>query len=126
MRFLIFSALLLSGAFALGADREWHWLKATNTIKGWSVSQGNAEVVITGGQFRVTLFSDSDKTVQRQSRLATAPKDDWDVLTAVSLIQSVLDAHSDSREVGGPIDSLTVTPVGIRWYSQKKECQNQH
>jgi 20S proteasome alpha/beta subunit len=66
------------------------------------------------------------EAIRRQSRLAIAPKDDWDVLTAVSLIQSVLDAHSDSREVGGPIDSLTVTPVGIRWYTQKKECQNQH
>src|SRR6266852_448522 len=67
MRILTFSALLLallSGALALGADREWHWVKATNTIKGWSVSQGDAEVGITGDQFRVTLFSDSGKTVQ--------------------------------------------------------------
>jgi hypothetical protein len=64
MRVLMFSLLLLSGAFAFGAGREWHWVKATNTIKGWSVSQGDAEVAITGGQFRVTLFSDSNKTVQ--------------------------------------------------------------
>jgi hypothetical protein len=66
MRILTFFALLLallSGAFAFGADREWHWVKATNTIKGWSISQGDAEVVITGDQIRVTLFSDS-KTVQ--------------------------------------------------------------
>jgi hypothetical protein len=67
MRILTSSVLLLallSCAFAFGADREWHWVKATNTIKGWSVSQGDAEVVITGDQFRVTLFSDSGKNVQ--------------------------------------------------------------
>ena len=64
MRVLTFAVLLLSGAFALGADREWHWVKATNTIKGWSTSQGDAEVVVTGSQLRVTLFSNSDKTVQ--------------------------------------------------------------
>ena len=64
MRVLTFSMLLVSAAFAFGADREWHWVKATNTIKGWSISQGDAEVVITGGQVRVTLFSDSDKTIQ--------------------------------------------------------------
>jgi hypothetical protein len=66
------------------------------------------------------------EAIRRQSRLGTAPEDDRDVLTAVSLIQSVLDAHHDSKEVGGPIDSLTITPVGLRWYSQKKECQAQH
>jgi hypothetical protein len=64
MRVLMFFMLLLSGTFALGADREWHWVKATNTIQGWSISQGDAEVVITGGQFRVTLFSIPDKTLQ--------------------------------------------------------------
>src|SRR5580765_5876695 len=66
MRFVMFFALvlaLLSGVSAFGADREWHWVKATNTIKGWSISQGDAEVVVTGDQFRVTLFSDG-KTVQ--------------------------------------------------------------
>ena len=66
MRIPTFSALLLallSGAFAFGGDREWHWVKATNTVKGWSVSQGDAEVGITGDQFRVTLFS-AGKTVQ--------------------------------------------------------------
>jgi hypothetical protein len=64
MRVLTFSMLLLSAAFALGADREWQWVKATNTINGWSISQGHAEVVITGDQFRVTMFADSDHTVQ--------------------------------------------------------------
>src|SRR5580704_15677224 len=64
VRVLTFSMLLLSGAFALAADREWHWVKATNTVKGWLISQGDAEVVITGSQLRVTLFSDSDKAVQ--------------------------------------------------------------
>jgi len=64
-----------------------------------------------------------NEALQRQSRLATAPKDDRDVLTAVSLIQSVLNAHPDNREVGGPIDSLTLDPVnGVRWHSRKKEC----
>lgn len=66
------------------------------------------------------------EVLRRQSRLGIAPTDDRDVLTAVSLIQSVLDAHPDSKEIGGPIDSLTVTPVGLRWHSQKKECQARH
>jgi hypothetical protein len=82
MRILTFSVLLLavlSGAFAFGAEREWHWVKATNTIEGWSVSQGDAEVIITGDQFRVTLFSESGKTVQsslkgtiRNGKIATS------------------------------------------------------
>jgi len=66
MRILAFFALvlaLLSSVSAFGADPEWHWVKATNTIKGWSISQGDAEVVVTGNQFRVTLFSDGG-TVQ--------------------------------------------------------------
>src|SRR5271155_114188 len=62
--FSVLLLALLSGAFVFGADREWHWIKATNTIKGWSVSQGDAEVVITGDQLRVTLFSGSGKAVQ--------------------------------------------------------------
>jgi hypothetical protein len=66
MRILTFFALMLAlllGASASGADHQWHWVKATNTIKGWSISQGDADVVIAGDQFRVTLFSEG-KTVQ--------------------------------------------------------------
>jgi hypothetical protein len=63
LTFFALMLALLSGASAFGTDREWHWVKATNTIKGWSVSQGDAEVVITGDQFRVTLFSDGN-TIQ--------------------------------------------------------------
>jgi hypothetical protein len=45
-----------------GADR-WHWVKATNTINGWSVSQGDAEVIISGESFEAKLFSGTDEQV---------------------------------------------------------------
>jgi hypothetical protein len=41
-------------------------MKATNTVNGWSVSQGDAEVVISGGRFEAKL---SDSTGQIVSSL---------------------------------------------------------
>jgi hypothetical protein len=70
IRILRAFALLLTfllGTSAFGADLEWHWIKATNTITGWSIPQGDAEVAITGDQFRVTLFTDG-KTVRSSLR----------------------------------------------------------
>jgi len=43
---------------AFGAD-DWQWVKATNTTGGWSVSQGHAEIVISGDHFEARLLSDS-------------------------------------------------------------------
>lgn len=63
------------------------------------------------------------EAITRQKKLGSASKDDRDVLFAVSLIQSVYDANPRSPIIGGPIDSLTITPAGVRWHCQKKECQ---
>jgi hypothetical protein len=61
MRILTFLAILLAGSVAVAAGQEeWHWVKATNTIKGWSISEGNARVVITGDQIQVELYSQSE------------------------------------------------------------------
>jgi hypothetical protein len=63
-----------------------------------------------------------------QRELLIFPIDDWDVRKAVRWVQLTLDDHpGKDSPVGGPIDSLTFTPVGgVRWYEQKKECQDQH
>jgi hypothetical protein len=60
MRSLLLCWVLCWGVVAFGAD-DWKWIKATNTTEGWSVSQGQAEVVISGDHFEVRLFSDSGK-----------------------------------------------------------------
>jgi hypothetical protein len=56
------------------------------------------------------------------------PKADRDVLKAVRWVQLTIDRHPGSREIGGPIDSLTFTPTkGVHWHSQKCECRdNRH
>jgi hypothetical protein len=54
--------VLLYGTLAFGGD-HWHWVKATNTISGWSVSQGTAEVMISGEHFEAKLFSASDNQI---------------------------------------------------------------
>jgi hypothetical protein len=51
---------LFSGVLVFGAD-DWQWIKAANTIKGWTVSQGHAEVVISGDHFEARLLSESGK-----------------------------------------------------------------
>ena len=64
------------------------------------------------------------EATQWEREAATLPKDDRDVLKAVKWVQLTLDAHPNSHELGGPIDSLTITPDGgLRWNSQKKECK---
>jgi hypothetical protein len=58
MRTLSVCSVLLSSVMAFGVN-QWQWVKATNTLSGWSVSQGQAEVVISGQHFEAKLFSDS-------------------------------------------------------------------
>ena len=62
MRTLFVCSVLLSSLTAFGVD-HWQWVKATNTISGWSVSQGHAEVVISGEDFEARLSSDSGKQI---------------------------------------------------------------
>ena len=66
VRTLFVFCLLLSSLTAFGTDR-WQWVKATNTTSGWSMTQGFAEVVISGEHFEARLFSDSGE----QSALLT-------------------------------------------------------
>lgn len=62
MRTLLLCFVLLCGTMAFGADR-WHWVKATNTTDGWSVSQGDAEVIVSGGRFEAKLFFGSGNQI---------------------------------------------------------------
>jgi hypothetical protein len=62
MRTLLLCFLLLHVAMAFAGD-HWRWVKATNTTHGWSVSQGDAEVRISGEHFEAKLFSDSGNQV---------------------------------------------------------------
>jgi len=62
MRTALFCSVLLYGAMAFGRD-HWQWVKATNTTQGWVISQGNADVVISGEHFKALLFSNSEKQV---------------------------------------------------------------
>ena len=58
MRTLSVCSVLLSSVMAFGVN-HWQWVKAKNTISGWSVSQGHADVVISGEHFEASLFSES-------------------------------------------------------------------
>lgn len=60
MRTALFCSVLLYGAMAFGQD-HWRWIKATNTTQGWVISQGYADVVISGQYFKASLFSNSGK-----------------------------------------------------------------
>ena len=60
MRNFLLCCVLFCAVVAIGAD-DWRWVKATNTTEGWSVSQGHAEVVISGEHFEARLLSDSGK-----------------------------------------------------------------
>ena len=60
MRILTFLAILLVGSVAGAANQEWLWVKATNTVQGWSLSQGTARVVITGDHIQAELYSHLD------------------------------------------------------------------
>jgi len=62
MRTLLLWSVLLYGATAFAGD-HWRWIKATNTTNGWSVSQGEAEVTISGEHFEAKLFSDSGNQI---------------------------------------------------------------
>lgn len=82
------------------------------------------------GLFFDTVFELREGKTERAKREAAPwyifPVDDWNVLKAVRWVQLTLDDHPGSNEIGGPIDSLTVTATsGVRWYQQKKECQEQ-
>jgi hypothetical protein len=62
---------------------------------------------------------------ERQSA-ALPVNEDLDVLKVILWVQLTLDAHPDSNEIGGPIDSLTVTaPRGVIWHKRKQECAAQ-
>jgi hypothetical protein len=87
------------------------------------------------GAFRATVLELREgkterakkEAVQWERQSATFPVDDRDVLKAVRWVQLTLDDHPGSDEIGGPIDSLTITPLGgVHWHSQKKECQEDY
>jgi len=62
---------------------------------------------------------------KRQSA-ALPVNEDLDVLKVILWVQLTLDAHPDSNEIGGPIDSLTVTASrGVIWHKRKQECAAQ-
>lgn len=63
VRNLLVLSLLLSSLTAFGADR-WQWVKANNNTGGWSLSQGFAEVVVSGEHFEAKLFSDSGEQTE--------------------------------------------------------------
>jgi hypothetical protein len=60
MRILTLLTILLAGSVAGAGNEEWQWVKATNTIQGWSLSQGKARVVTAGEQIQVDLYSPTD------------------------------------------------------------------
>jgi hypothetical protein len=64
------------------------------------------------------------ETAQWKRQSAVLPvNEDVDVLKVVLWVQLTLDANPDSNEIGGPIDSLTITPsTGVVWHKRKKEC----
>jgi outer membrane biogenesis lipoprotein LolB len=66
MRVWFVVLLMLSASTAIGAESQWHWIKASNNVvKGWTVSEGNADVSIQGDKFEAKLFwKDSTKDVQ--------------------------------------------------------------
>jgi len=65
MRVWLFVFLVLSASASVTAENPWHWVKASNNTKGWTVSEGNAEVTIQGEKFSAKLFwNDSDTKVQ--------------------------------------------------------------
>ena len=62
MRTVLLCSVLVYGTLAFGGN-PWHWVKTTNTTSGWLVSQGTAEVMISGEHFEAKLFSDSDNQI---------------------------------------------------------------
>jgi hypothetical protein len=61
---LVLSIMLFSPAL-VHAQTQWHSVKATNTISGYSVSEGNAELAMAGDQFTAKLFwKGSDTNLQ--------------------------------------------------------------
>lgn len=56
------------------------------------------------------------------------PVTNWGVWKAVRLVQLTLGDHPDRAgnpsPVGGPVDALTLTEDGVRWFSRKKECEH--
>ena len=57
---------LLACSTAIAAESQWRWVKATNNVlRGWDISEGNADVLIEGERFNAKLFwKDSDKDVK--------------------------------------------------------------
>lgn len=85
-----------------------------------------SDVVAWALQGRTELAQKERSEWDRRS-ISLPNSEDRDVLRAILWVQLTLDANPRNHEIGGPIDSLTVTPTGgIRWYHQKKECQEQH
>ena len=66
MRFLLLLLFLLVCSTAIAAESQWRWVKATNNVlRGWDVSEGNADVVIEGEKFNAKLYwKDSDRDVK--------------------------------------------------------------
>jgi hypothetical protein len=57
--------LTLSCSALCHGQTQWHWVKVANTINGYSVDEGNAEITMTSGQFTAKLFwKGSDKHLQ--------------------------------------------------------------
>jgi len=51
-----------------GADKQWHWIKASNNADPpWVVSKGDAEVEITDGKLDATLFWEGSTKIVRFS-----------------------------------------------------------
>lgn len=56
--------LLCSTSFA-SDEGGWRWVKAGSVVtKGWNVSEGTAQIVITGKKFSAKLFGQSSSEVQ--------------------------------------------------------------
>ena len=62
MRVSLFVFVVLSTSVAVAAGHSWHWVKATNSTQGWTVSEGNAEIIIQGEKFSAKLFRNHSDT----------------------------------------------------------------
>jgi hypothetical protein len=59
--------LFLSSA-VFGADKQWHWIKASNNADPpWAISKGDAEVEINDGKLDATLFWEGSTKIVRIS-----------------------------------------------------------
>jgi hypothetical protein len=65
MRAWLLVLLMFYASTATAAESQWHWIKASNGIKGWTVSEGNADVSIQRDKFEAELFrKNSDRDLE--------------------------------------------------------------